>query len=239
MNKSIKTLISIILTAIVIILAAWLPKAIFGGAQDDPDAPRATDKESPVGIMRAEYLSRALMTSERFLYEDYAELDSEQRAVAMQTLFDFMAKLEVPAFLNTEMEQIKDSATVESLSINTKGGAELPVIRIFLDWQHNWKNWLDVYIDAESGKILYLYASGSCLNNVITDKTSIVPSLELIAAVFEKHTGYTKVSSEYTDNPNENAINVHYSDGTADEEYKINCIYYPGTMYDLKIAPLP
>ena len=239
MNKPIRALLSIFLTAAIIILAAWLPKAMFGGTKDEPAAPRATDKESPVGIMRAEYLSRALMTSERFLYEDYAEADPAMRAKAMQTINDFLIKTEVPNFLYDEMKNLADSANIQSLSINTKGGAKLPVIRMFLQWQVNWNNWIDVYIDGDSGKILYLYASGSCINQVKTDETALVPSLDLIASVFSEHSGYKQLGSERSTNPDENAINVLFTDGTANEEYKINLIYYPGTMYDLKIAPLP
>lgn len=239
MNKPLKTLLSIIFTAFIIILAAWLPKALFGEAADNTNEPKAMDKESPVGIMRTEYLARALMTSEKFLYEDYAEVDTEQRIKAMKTLYDFLLKTEAPDFLYTEMEQFTDSAVVESLSINTKGGAKLPVIHIYYEWQVNWSNWFEVYLDGESGKILYLYASGSCINSVLTEKQPQVPSLNLIAAVFAEHTGYTQLNSYASDNPNENAVTILYSDGTEEEEYKINCIYYPGTMYDLKIAPLP
>ncbi|NCC68035.1 MAG: hypothetical protein EOM14_07565 [Clostridia bacterium] len=199
------------------------------------------DDRSPVGIMRAEYMARALSTSEKFLYEDMAEASEERRASAMNILFDFITSIGVPEFLYDEISQLYDSAVVETLSINTKNGAELPVVHIYLEWQANWSNWLEAYIDEDTEQILYLYVSGSCISDEIcTDgKDSQMPQLDKLASFFGEYSGYSQLSTEYTENPNENALTALYSDGSAEANYKINCIYYEGTMYDIKIEPLP
>ncbi|MGI5986205.1 MAG: hypothetical protein GXY01_06030 [Clostridiales bacterium] len=240
MNKLLRILLPILLTASIILLAAWLPKEIFKDTYDELDGPKAMDKESPVGIMRSKYLARALCTSERFLYEDEEAVNPEQRAEILQTLFDFFSKIGVPEFFYAELETLNDSAVIGSMSINTKGGAKLPVIHIYLEWEVFWSNWLEAYIDADTGKILYLYISGSCIDNtIIQNKSGQKPTLDVVTAVFGEHTGYIAQGVEYSTNPNENAVIVRYSDGTAEAEYKINNVYYEGTMYDLKIMPLP
>ena len=236
-----KAALSVLLIIIIIVTAAWLPKAIFGTSLPVTADPQAADSHSPVGILRSEYLFRALSSSEKFLYEDTKTADALTRASALETLSDFFSKTVAPAFLLSEMKLISDSAVVETLSINTEKGASLPVIHIYLEWKQAWSNWLEAYLDADTGKILYLYISGSKITeNTPTDSADLqMPKLETIASVFGEYSGYSLISTEYTDNPNENALTAVYSDDSAQASYKINCIYYAGTMYDIKIEPLP
>ncbi len=240
MKRLLSALAVILITAAVLLLAVWLPRLFYNDGQALIEHP-APDTKSPVGIEKSEYLGRALSSSEEFVYESVGKVDSEQRYEILEGIFSMASDGTAPGFLLEEMESLVDTAVVERLTISTVGGAKLSLIHCYHEWKKDWSNWLDAYIDEETGKILYIYLSGKCLNNgpEYAAKYPEIISLDDLRDEYTSYMGYTMADSVYSQNPNQNALTAIYTDGSFSVKYLINRIYYAGTMYDIKIAPQP
>lgn len=230
----------VLITAVVLLLCSTLPKLLLNEKHPQIEHP-ALDSESPQGIEKCEYLGRALSSSEKFIYNIEGKVDNEKRREIIEGLLNLSKDGTAPEFLTNEMGGIVDSVIIENLTISTVGGAELSLIHCYYEWTHDWSNWIEVYIDAETGKLLYIYMSGQCLGDGagFAESYPEIISLEGLRDVYAEYMGFTATDSVYSQNPNENAITVTYTDGTSSVNYHINRIYYPGTMYDIKIAPMP
>ncbi|MEG1315800.1 MAG: hypothetical protein RSC86_00330 [Oscillospiraceae bacterium] len=241
MKSFIKPLLMLTLSIGIIIIAAVLPNALFGNSSGFANSyPAATDEQSPVGVMRGEYLARALGTNQSFEHNNGAEATAKERQAAVKAVLELMWAVGAPQYMLDEMNGLYDNASISTISIDTKNGARLPLIHLYLEWKGDWSNWIEVYVDVDSGKVLYFYTSGKCLAN--GEKYAVqypnMPGPDEILEAYAKYCGYSAEQQTVSSNPNENALIVAYADANGRADYKINCIYYAGNMYDIKISPM-
>ncbi|MEG1461222.1 MAG: hypothetical protein RSC51_07600, partial [Oscillospiraceae bacterium] len=242
MKKHLTTLLMLALSLVVIIAAALIPNAIFGNSQSSQGVPPdAMDANSPVGVMRGEFLARALGSEQSFQHSASAEANEGERTLAVKAIYELLSAIGAPQYMLEEMDGLYRNASIISDTIHTKSGAKLPLIHLYLEWNDDWSNWIEVYVDAESGKVLYFYASGRCVtgSEKYTSLYPQMPTSEQISEAYGKYCGYVAQKKTLLPNPNENALIASYSDEFGSADYKINCIYYAGNMYDIKISPLP
>ena len=241
MKKPLKIIISVVLCIGVVVLAALLPAAILhkhDGSALVTQYPGEDLTVSSQGIKRAEFLAKTMHYPGAYKVEHQEA--ANHRQAALDARFVFAESSQVPDFLLTDMSVLSSSANAEDLTYISDSGDKLPLTHIYLEWKGDWSNWLEAYIDRDSGKVLYIYISGRCLvgNEKYAQMYPSCPSPEVIGEAYASSLGYTLGQHSVSQDPNENAIQAELSDGVNSVSYKINCIYYAGTMYDIKIAPL-
>lgn len=117
------------------------------------------------------------------------------------------------------------------------GENSMRLCRMWVQDQGDWTNWLDVYIDAETGFVFYLYVSSICLSNSMDYSDSLDPGFncKTVADVIAAETGYGLEMLSWSGRAEDTATAYTYSDGEA-IIWSINCSYYPSSMLDLKIC---
>lgn len=112
-------------------------------------------------------------------------------------------------------------------------------LRIYHTWlqdEGDWTNWLDLYFDADTGFVYYIYVSSVCLNNS-SDYISALDSSfnsRFVANLIAEQTGFTLKHFSWSGNAEDTAYAVT-SNGGDTVCWNINCSYYESTMLDVKI----
>lgn len=249
MKKLLGPLAAIILTILILYIANLLPAAIFNSAaygnREFYGKTKALDSLMEKGDFLGQAIKRDVFWgADRqgkygFRTNNWDNLDYEEKMEYFADLTELIEKGKLPGFLPVEIQKTFESAVAEKAELISDSGKSLPLIHIYCEWISDWSNWMDVYIDEETGKILYAYFSGSCLNNggEYASEYPEVLSLEELSLLYTDYMGYSIENLKYSENPNENALILTCSDGSREGRFMINLIYYAGTMYDVKISP--
>ena len=70
-------------------------------------------------------------------------------------------------------------------------GRELHLCRMWLEARGDWQNWLDVFLDADSGELYYFYLSRECLTNRKNYPLPELTTPEQIAELIASENGWT------------------------------------------------
>lgn len=138
---------------------------------------------------------------------------------------------------------ISDSASRNTLNEGTEyitlsyKDDKLELCRMWLQDQGDWTNWLDVYFDAQTGEILYLYISRVCVynNNKYINADMIVPDCKSIASSLSEESGYEIKLLNWSGKSEDTATAYTVLDGDA-LIWSINCIYHSSSIVDIKIS---
>ncbi len=116
-------------------------------------------------------------------------------------------------------------------------GESIELCRMWLQDQGDWTNWIDVYIDANSGFIYYLYISGICIyNNADYLKAfEVAPDCKNIATYISEKYGYNLEIVNWS-GKSEDSAKVFMRLGGEALVWGINCSYHPGSLIDIKIS---
>lgn len=117
------------------------------------------------------------------------------------------------------------------------GENSMRLCRMWMQNQGDWTNWLDIYIDAETGFVYYLYVSSICLDNggSYYDAVDSGLSSRLIADRIASETGFGLKILNWSGNAEDKATAYTTLNGEA-IIWDIYCSYYPSSMLDLKIC---
>ncbi len=240
MSRGLKTLLTVFVCLGVLATAVFLPMLIMNKSSgfNTKSYPGADLTVSSQGIEKAEFFAKTLKYPDAFKTE-YKDEQADIKA-SVDRLTEFAVSSGVPDFLLNEMSRLQNSANVSNMDYISKEGDRLSLTHIYLEWTGDWSNWLEAYLDRDTMKILYIYVSGRCLVNN-DDYAAAYPNCpppERLGEVYGSYMGYSMDSVTALSDSRENAVEAEYSDGVNTARYKINCIYYGGNMYDIKIAPL-
>lgn len=124
----------------------------------------------------------------------------------------------------------------EYFVLTSKGG-EVNVCRKWVEWQGDWRNWLDTCFDADSGELYYLYLSAECLSGY-TNYVGALPAQFGAAYVAEMLADEMDYELLYLDVPDDepNSIIASYNCGGSALRLCISCIYHETVLVDVKIC---
>ena len=119
----------------------------------------------------------------------------------------------------------------------TDGKNSMRLCRMWVQDQGDWNDWLDIYIDVDTGFIYYLYVSSVCISNSsqYLDSVPADTGSKSIADIICAKTGFAAEAFNWSGKPEDTATVITYSAGDA-IIWKINCIVYPSSMIDIKIC---
>ncbi len=116
------------------------------------------------------------------------------------------------------------------------GETSMRLCRMWLQDKGDWNNWIDVYIDVDTGFVYYLYISSICENS--KNYHSAVEgelNAKSVASTIAKETGYDLKIVNWSGKAEDTAAAYMASNGEA-LIWNINCSYYDATMLDIKIS---
>ncbi len=109
--------------------------------------------------------------------------------------------------------------------------------RMWLQDKGDWTNWMEVYIDVDTGFVYYLYISSVCLDNADKYYSAIESELNAksLASLIAKETGYDLKIVNWSGKAEDTATAYTAMDGDA-LIWNIYCSYYASSMLDVKIS---
>ncbi len=121
--------------------------------------------------------------------------------------------------------------------ILSDGDNSMRLCRMWLQDEGDWTNWMDVYFDADTGFVYYLYVSSICLSNGDNYLTALEDGFntKTVAGLIAQHTGAALKHFSWSGNAEDSAYAVT-SIGGDTVCWTVNCTYYPATMLDVKIS---
>ncbi|MBE7017334.1 MAG: hypothetical protein E7420_04170 [Ruminococcaceae bacterium] len=113
----------------------------------------------------------------------------------------------------------------------------IELCRMWLQDQGDWTNWVDVYIDAETGFIYYMYVSGICVynNSQYLNALETAPDCKSIASIVAAESGYNLELVNWS-GKSEDTAKVFTRIGGESLVWNINCSYHPGSIIDIQIS---
>lgn len=117
------------------------------------------------------------------------------------------------------------------------GENSMRVCRMWVQDQGDWTNWIDVYIDADTGFIYSLYISSICMYNG-NDYYSAIEgdfNAKTVADLIAKETGFELKVLNWSGKAEDTATAYTAMNGEA-IIWNINCSYYASSMLDVKIC---
>lgn len=222
MNEKMKTILYVSVAGLMFLLAALMPLRFRTSGQPGPDQPSMGVRSR---IFAAYWTGDAACTA-----EPIAEPQKEMQKRC-----------------NAEMEQITERCIIdkrlidrqplgsEYLRLETKEGA-VNLCRMWLERQGDWRNWLDVCFDADSGEVYYLYLSCECVSNSKQYVTAAkkVPDTSSIAAAVSEESGWPQLYLAWSGDPAQPGKAIFGADGGVCMD--LSCIYYAGTLIDIKLC---
>lgn len=134
----------------------------------------------------------------------------------------------------------------QELQLDTQGSEfftltyEDKTVNICRKWeqcQGDWRNWIDMCFDADSGEVYYLYISCECLKNstlyrgLLSDEVDT----EYVAGKLGEKSGYELLYLDWSGNSEDNGTAL-YMKGSDALRFRVSCIYYDATLIDIKIC---
>ena len=124
----------------------------------------------------------------------------------------------------------------EYFAVRSNSG-QVNVCRKWVEWQGDWRNWLDVCFDADSGELYYFYLSSECLSDFSAYR-GLLPAQfgpAYVAEVLGDELGYELL---YLDVPegDPNSIIASYACGGSALRLNISCMYHESMLLDVKIS---
>lgn len=225
MNDKIKLIIYGSVAAAMFLLAALLPLAFRGGS---------VEAREPLSVGQ-----RASIFSEYWWNEDSSNCQVERISDLGRTqrefCFERMEQVKELCFVDAQQGQIKSEGS-EYISVTTEAG-EIRLCRSWLECQGDWRNWIDVCFDIDSGDIYYFYISSECVSNPNKYSDAVPEPLdaERVAGYIADRRSYELMHLDWSGNASDSAMVIYNSAGSA-VCMQISCIYYESTLIDLKIC---
>ncbi|MCM1148958.1 MAG: hypothetical protein NC319_02570 [Butyricicoccus sp.] len=118
----------------------------------------------------------------------------------------------------------------------SRGEEEIRLCRMWLEVQGDWRSWLDVCFDMDTGDVYYFYLSADCLTNPGKYLTLIPDGMDAdrIAAHLSQERGYELLHLS-RDGADEAVTAIYNAEGSA-VCMSISCVCYTPALIDVKIC---
>lgn len=211
-------------TAAVFILAAVIPLTVSGGRAAQENSLSLGERaaifaqywNSDSGEARAEKIETPDAKDERYCRE------------RMKKLLELCSV--------DKREQSVEYSGSEYLSISSADG-EMRICRMWVQRQGDWRSWVDVCFDMDTGDVYYLYTSSECVTNSAEYIDAVPAELDAkyVADYISENTGYSILRFDWSGGMGDTADVILIQKGNA-AALKINCTYYTASLLDIKIV---
>lgn len=178
MSWRMKNILGLVLVAVVLVIAGWLPTRFLGETNAGTAAVRPPTTAEPEATEAPAPLDRELTREEKAeLFQLYKrDLDmnvslgggygyrlSDETGRPEETfkmIDNKIAMLSEGFVFDDSVSDAGDYSTgTEFFTLTSEQGGSITVCRYFLSWQGDWKNWFTVFIDVDTGEIYHFYVS--------------------------------------------------------------------------------
>ena len=224
MSRGARTAVAYSITALVLLLAMWVPSLFAPNVKDEP-------------LTNAERVS---MFCDYFNKRDPGMQVSEQSVPVSSlssylgnsvTILDTMIEPMISALLLEPGSAADGNRRAILCEITDDYGRASRVLRLFSEWEIDWHNWLDLCIDIDTGELYYMYISSRCLNNrenYTADRIDRPSTPAEAVTLWSTFTGQQSVSLDWSGTIGDTAFAVFSSD-SEQIEYVVDCKFYPYT----------
>ncbi len=177
-----KLLGSIALVVLVLVAAMLLPLSFRSepGAEEPP-APLTLEERAQ---MFADYRTGAAGT-------EFSVEKPDPVPQRMQQTCETVMRTLIARAIN-DQGLAETAPTGSEYTIVTDGeGRELHLCRMWLERRGDWQNWMDVFMDADTGELYYFYLSRECLTNRKNYPLTETPDAAQIAELLTAENGWT------------------------------------------------
>lgn len=114
-------------------------------------------------------------------------------------------------------------------------GKSFRILRFLLGWDTDWKNWIQVVFDADTGEIYFFYSSALCNKNHADYENLILPVDPVqVAEALKPCLGFDKYSI-YWNGDIEEFAEITFENNSERVIYSIKCNYVPSSLFDCKV----
>ena len=221
LSERTKTYVYVGTALLVFLISCFLPLAFSGGA----DASSVNESEKAVVFVK--YINK-----EKYVKSKVDTKPGNAKIKFCQEIFEGI--LADGILDNASRKTISEGYEFIKVSYE---GESIELCRMWLQDQGDWTNWVDVYIDAETGFVYYLYISGICIyNNAEYLKAfEVSPDCKNIASYIAEKYGYNLEIVNWS-GKSEDSAKVFMRLGGEALVWNINCSYHPGSLVDIKIS---
>ena len=246
MKRSLRTIIPVAVSAAIIALCLWIPSLFItkdpqqGGSETPPPGQETentiqiSDKvlpmETRLSMWRAFWNGEPGYGSEK---TPLGGLDDEKLSRYDQGYIEKVAPLSM-FFIDTE-DNSTSSVNYEYIVYYDSNGSALRLFHVYREWTGDWKNWTELYFDADDATIYYFYISSGCRSNydkyagVMTDYQA-----DGAAQLWAQMMGTELESLDWTGDPADPAYATYLVNGVH-VNCQVNWIYYEANLFDFKI----
>lgn len=218
-----RLIVSAAAAAAFLIAALLLPLAFRGGGQE---------VQTGAGGARAE-LFAAYWSGER---EGLEILGGESLTKRYAPICEERINEIISSCTFDKNELLMQSEGHEYLTVR-RGEDEVTLCRFWRQYQGDWRNWLDVCFDADTGDVYYLYLSSECVKNRPEYTMSMPAGLDAmyVASRLAERDGCRLLDAQWNADASGTLTAIYSVNGSA-LKMSISCIYYESTLIDIKLV---
>ena len=221
LSEKIKTYVYIGTALLVFLIGCFLPLAFSGGA----DAKAERDSENAALFVK-------FSNNEKYVKKKVIKKVSNSKVNACEEKFNEIISEYIVDY--APRKTINEGSEFITVSFE---GKSIELCRMWLQDQGDWTNWVDVYMDANTGFIYYLYVSSICVynNDKYINAIEVAPDCKNIATSIAEKTGYNLEIVNWS-GKSEDSAKVFTRLGGDALIWNVNCSYHPASLIDIKIS---
>ncbi len=206
---------------LVFLISCFLPLAFSDGT--DMEAER--DSENAALFVK-------FINNEKYVRTKIDKKPSNSKVNACEEIFnDILAEYIID---DSSRKTINEGAEFITVSFE---GKSIDLCRMWLQDQGDWTNWVDVYMDANTGFIYHLYVSSICVynNDKYTNALEVHPDCKTIASRIADEYGYNLEIVNWS-GKSEDSAKIFTRLGGDALVWNVSCSYHPASLIDIKIS---
>ena len=212
-------------TACVVLLGALLPARYFTSSWQSIQGPELLAPSDRRQCWLDYYVRDAAGTGDSLL---------DMSAAQTQQLLDIGESIRALVSVDNGTMDVEAEGT-QCLEVYSSAGT-IRVWHYYIQWRGDWRNWLDLYIDADTEEIYYLYASSGCEDNQEMYSQFPEVTTESVARTILEDCGMTV--AEILEGEDAQTVSALCRDETGSSTYRVSCSYYPGSLLDCRVQLL-
>lgn len=129
-----------------------------------------------------------------------------------------------------------NSAGSEYVSVTNDAGT-IRTCRMWMEFQGDWNNWIDVCFDMDTGEVYFLYVSSKCISNgeIYIDALPEGFNTQTVAEMIADERGCELIKVVWNGKTGDTATAVFLDDGSA-VCMELTCTYYQSSLLDVKLC---
>lgn len=245
MKKSLRTIIPVAVTAVIIAACLWIPSLFFekeeqgseeknsSVSQQNAEAVQISDAVQPLGTRLGMW--RSFWNGDENYYSVKASID-ELDDDAYNRYDSLMEKIEpLNMFFLDNENNSTSSVNYEYIVYYDDSGTALRLFHIYREWTGDWSNWTELYFDADDAVIYYFYVSSGCRANYENYLGALEDyQADGAADLWATLTGMELQTIQWSGEPADAASVGYVLDGVT-LNCRVNWIYYESNLFDFKI----